>query len=201
MRRPITGAKVTKLARLTTTGSDDSSRRLAAAFQACSAPFRRLSPTRPSEASGRWSKGARGLEGELRLTAGPRPAAGTGRRHSRPMARATGIDSDFTHSSAENQADLGAKLGANSRSLQATPGHHQLLSTQLNDLTSDIGRHAATVRRCLLSSGSRVRILPGAPDPYAAQSESSLSVEAFHNSFRRRPATFVPDAAPSPLGA
>ena len=59
---------------------------------------------------------------------------------------------------------LGARLGANSHSLQAIPGHCQLLSTQLSGLVGEFRRHAATVRWCLLSSGSRVRILPGAPD-------------------------------------
>jgi hypothetical protein len=58
--------------------------------------------------------------------------------------------------------DLGAKLGANDRSLQATSGHNQITSVQLDDSLSDTRRHTATLRRCLLSSGSRVRILPGA---------------------------------------
>jgi hypothetical protein len=58
--------------------------------------------------------------------------------------------------------DLGAKLGANDRNLQATSGHNQITSVQLDDSLSDTRRHTATLRRCLLSSGSRVRILPGA---------------------------------------
>jgi hypothetical protein len=43
--------------------------------------------------------------------------------------------------------------------LQATPGHNQLASVQLDGLLSDTRRHAAMVRRCLLSSWSFVRIL------------------------------------------
>jgi hypothetical protein len=50
-------------------------------------------------------------------------------------------------------------VGANGISLQATPGHHQLTFVQLDDSSSDTGRHTAMLRRCLLSSGSRVRIL------------------------------------------
>src|ERR1700722_13002112 len=58
---------------------------------------------------------------------------------------------------------LGAKLGANDRRLQATPGHDQLTSVQLDGSLGYTRRHTAMLRRCLLSSGSRVRILPGAP--------------------------------------
>jgi hypothetical protein len=61
-----------------------------------------------------------------------------------------------------SRQDLGAKLGANDRRRQATPGHNQLTSAQLEGSLGDTGRHAAMVRRCLLSSGSRVRIPPGA---------------------------------------
>jgi hypothetical protein len=58
---------------------------------------------------------------------------------------------------------LGAKLGASSGSPQATPAHAQLPSLQLNRLFSDVRQRRAMPQRCLLSSGSRVRILPGAP--------------------------------------
>jgi hypothetical protein len=51
-------------------------------------------------------------------------------------------------------------VGANSHSLQATPGHYELLSTQLNGLISDIGRHAAIVRLCLLSLIAAAVALP-----------------------------------------
>ena len=61
-----------------------------------------------------------------------------------------------------SREDLGAKLGANGRSLQATPGHNQLTSVQLDGSVSYTRQHTAMLRRCLLSSGSRVRILPGA---------------------------------------
>jgi hypothetical protein len=53
-------------------------------------------------------------------------------------------------------------MGANGHSSRATPGHSQRLSMQLIGPLSDTRQHAATLRRCLLSSGSRVRILPGA---------------------------------------
>src|SRR3984893_2828837 len=60
--------------------------------------------------------------------------------------------------------DLGAKLGANEHSPQATSGHSQPPPVQVNGLLGDARQYAAMVRWCLLSSGSRVRILPGAPD-------------------------------------
>ena len=47
------------------------------------------------------------------------------------------------------QEDLGAKLGANSHSPRATPGHGQLTFTQLDRLLSDAWLHAAMLRRCL----------------------------------------------------
>ena len=62
----------------------------------------------------------------------------------------------------------GAKRGANSHSRQATPGHYQPLSVQLKDLPSHTRRHSATPRRWLLSSGSRVRVLPRALPPSVA---------------------------------
>jgi hypothetical protein len=60
------------------------------------------------------------------------------------------------------QQILGARLGANGRSIQATPSYRKPSSMQFNALSSDIRRHPAMAQRCLLSSGSRVRILPGA---------------------------------------
>ena len=51
--------------------------------------------------------------------------------------------------------------GANSDRYGA-PGHVQLVSVQLNRLSGHTQRLLATVKVCLLSSGSRVRILPGA---------------------------------------
>ena len=58
------------------------------------------------------------------------------------------------------ESTLGAKLGANSHSSQATSGHSQRVLVQLDGSLSDTGQHASTARRCLLSSGSPVRILP-----------------------------------------
>jgi hypothetical protein len=40
-----------------------------------------------------------------------------------------------------SRKDLGAKLGANGHSHQATPGHNQLASAQLDGLLSDTRRH------------------------------------------------------------
>jgi hypothetical protein len=54
-------------------------------------------------------------------------------------------------------------MGANGHRFQAMLGHNQLASAQLDGSLSDTRQHAAMVERCLLSSGSRVRILPGAP--------------------------------------
>ena len=56
----------------------------------------------------------------------------------------------------------GAKWGATAGSFQATPGHGQPPSTQLDPTSSYVRPPPGTHRRCLLSSGSRVRILPGA---------------------------------------
>src|SRR5580692_2187991 len=60
------------------------------------------------------------------------------------------------------QRDLGAKVGANSPRPQATPGHRQRSLMQLIGALSDTRQRAAMLRRCLLSSESRTRILPGA---------------------------------------
>jgi hypothetical protein len=53
-----------------------------------------------------------------------------------------------------SQQDLGAKLGANSHSLQATPGHCQRQLMQLIGRLSDTRRRPAMLRRCLLNRGS-----------------------------------------------
>jgi len=56
----------------------------------------------------------------------------------------------------------GANWGANGDRHRATPGHVQPVSVQLNSLSGHTQRLLTTVQVCLLSSGSRVRILPGA---------------------------------------
>jgi hypothetical protein len=56
----------------------------------------------------------------------------------------------------------GAIPGATGGRYRATQGDAPRQSIQLNGLQSDARRRTATHRRCLLSSGSRVRILPGA---------------------------------------
>jgi hypothetical protein len=71
---------------------------------------------------------------------------------------------------------LGAKLGADSDRFQATPGHNHLSSVQLDGSVSHTRRHTAMLRRCLLSSGSRVRVLPGAlPDVFPGQRPRAAS--------------------------
>jgi hypothetical protein len=67
-----------------------------------------------------------------------------------------------------------AKLGANGHSLQATPGHNQLASVQLDSSLGDTRRPAATLERCLLSRGSRVRILTGAPGQQLSDRSNAL---------------------------
>ena len=61
----------------------------------------------------------------------------------------------------------GAIPGAIGGRCRATQGDAPRQSVQLNALQSDARRRTATHRRCLLSSGSRVRILPGALLPGA----------------------------------
>ena len=56
----------------------------------------------------------------------------------------------------------GASQGATRGRRQATPGDTPGQFVQLEASWSDAKRRPATLRRCLLSSGSQVRILPGA---------------------------------------
>lgn len=56
----------------------------------------------------------------------------------------------------------GAKRGATAGSFQTTSGHCQPPSTQLSPTSGDVKVPPGTHWRCLLSSGSQVRILPGA---------------------------------------
>jgi hypothetical protein len=58
---------------------------------------------------------------------------------------------------------LGAKLGANDHRHRATSGHVQPLSLQLDDTSGHIQHRPSTLRKCLLSSRSRVRVAVGAP--------------------------------------
>jgi lysophospholipase L1-like esterase len=55
---------------------------------------------------------------------------------------------------------LGDKLGANSPSFQATPGHRQRPLIQLISSLGDTRRHTAMVRRCLLSLIAAAVALP-----------------------------------------
>jgi len=57
---------------------------------------------------------------------------------------------------------LGAKLGANDHRRRATAGHIQPLSLQPNGTSGHIQHHPGTLRKCLLSSRSRVRVAVGA---------------------------------------
>jgi len=63
---------------------------------------------------------------------------------------------------------LGAKLGASSARLLATPGHIQPESTQVNGTPGDPGPRSATVRACMACRRSGVRI-PLAPRVFAGQ--------------------------------
>ena len=70
----------------------------------------------------------------------------------------------FVRSNISNGNEIsGAKRGAIRGRRRATQGDAPGRSIQLDAAQSDTRRHPATVRRCLLSSGSRVRMLPGAP--------------------------------------
>ena len=57
--------------------------------------------------------------------------------------------------------------GASSRSRRTTPSRYEHLFMQFSSPSSDIQRHAATLRRCLLSSGfeSGERVSPECPYP------------------------------------
>jgi hypothetical protein len=55
-----------------------------------------------------------------------------------------------------------ARRGANDHRHRATPGHVQPLSPQLNGTPGHAGPPHATLRECLLSSRSRVRVAVGA---------------------------------------
>jgi len=57
---------------------------------------------------------------------------------------------------------LGAKLGASAHRHGAMPGYVQQLSVRLNGLSGHTWHHKATLRKCLLSSRSRVRVAVGA---------------------------------------
>ena len=80
-----------------------------------------------------------------------------------PPAMALSILFSFTRTLVKITRSRGAKQGATADSVQATLSHFQPPSTQLNPTSGDIRTPPDTHRRCLLSSGSRVRILPGAP--------------------------------------
>jgi hypothetical protein len=73
------------------------------------------------------------------------------------------IDIIFDHSNGLNASWIRrAKWGATADSFQATLSHCQPPSMQLDPTSGDLRPPPSTHRRCLLSSGSRVRILPGA---------------------------------------
>ena len=70
--------------------------------------------------------------------------------------------SRITRTLARLTKSRGANWGANDARYWATSGHSQRLLAQLNDTSGHIQPPLATARVCLLSSGSQVRILPGA---------------------------------------
>ena len=140
------------------------------AARACSAtrPSPRLSSTaRPTQIRGHprtlaASPSVIAHESQQTPAAGPRSANGRAREAfsrvpSRRPATRPGLGG----------RSQGAIPGATGGRYQATQGDAPRQSVQLNGLQSDARRRTATHRRCLLSSGSRVRILPGAPLPGA----------------------------------
>jgi hypothetical protein len=56
----------------------------------------------------------------------------------------------------------GAKRGANDHRHRAAPGHVQPFSLPMNGTSGRTGRRLTTIRDCLLSSRSRVRVAVGA---------------------------------------
>jgi len=56
----------------------------------------------------------------------------------------------------------GAKQGANDRRSQAPSGHAQPLALRMSGTSGHIQHYEATLRKCLLSSRSRVRVAVGA---------------------------------------
>jgi hypothetical protein len=63
----------------------------------------------------------------------------------------------------DDAIDFGEPNGEpNDHSRGATSGHSQLLSVQLDGTSGHIRHHPATLRECLLSSRSRVRVAVGA---------------------------------------
>jgi hypothetical protein len=86
-----------------------------------------------------------------------------GSRRRLPSAIVRSILFSFTRTLAKLTRFRGAKWGATADSFQATLSHRQPSSTQLNPTSGHARPLPAIHRRCLLSSGSRVRILPGAP--------------------------------------
>ena len=85
------------------------------------------------------------------------PAAGSGVRRQRWPALFS-----FRRTFAKVTKSQGATRGATADNFRATLSHCQPLSSQLDSMSGDPRTPPATHRRCLLSSGSRVRILPGA---------------------------------------
>ena len=135
------------------------------AARACSAtrPSPRLSSTaRPTQIRGHprtlaASPSVIAHESQQTPAAGPRSANGRAREAfsrvpSRRPATRPGLGG----------RSQGAIPGAIGGRYRTTQGDSPRQFVQLNALQSDARRRTATLRRCLLSSGSRVRILPGA---------------------------------------
>jgi hypothetical protein len=85
-----------------------------------------------------------------------------GSRRRLPMITARSILFSFTRTLAKATKSGGATWGAAAETFRATPSHSQPLSPQLDITSGYVRHHQATQQMCLLSSGSRVRILPGA---------------------------------------
>jgi hypothetical protein len=109
-------------------------------------------------------RGSRSHRGSLSSNGSRRPVGPSrdGSRRRPLSAIALWMLFSFTRTLAKVTRSRGAKRGATADRFQATPGHCQPPSTQLNPTSGDVRPPPGTHRRCLLSSGSRVRILPGA---------------------------------------
>ena len=128
------------------------------------------------------------------------PIAHQGQSDSRLVVRETqsattrSILFSFTRTLVKITRSRGAKQGAIADSVQATLSHFQPPSTQLNPTSGNVRTPPGTRRRCLLSSGSRVRILPGALDPEPQlKAHIAKPTGDAHEALPRRRARCVPD--------
>jgi hypothetical protein len=110
-----------------------------------------------------WSRVGRALAVAQATPGARRARAGMStRRGRRPGSRRDRYRAPIVRTLTPLTIRLGAKLGANDHRHRATPDHVQLLSPQPSGTSGYTGRRPATLRDCLLSSRSRVRVAVGA---------------------------------------